>query len=198
MRLRSVVLVLVACIFTATLVSVVACAPAAPPPPDPAMTPKIHGTLIQVMRAILFINSNVIFTAQATDPLTMPEDEFPATSPHPMTGLYGKWESVENAGVALSEAANLLIIPGRMCANGVAAPIDHPKWKAAVQGLRDAGEATLKAAKTKNQDAIVEVSETLANACAACHEIWRDVEPIENRCRTDLPGAGNANAPATP
>lgn len=186
MRVRSVG-VLVACIFGTTLcLSVVACRPAQEPAAD-TPTPRIHGNLLQVMRGVLFVNSNIIFTAQSDDPAAMPEADFPATSPNSLTGLYGKWEAVENAGVALSEAANLLIIPGRQCSNGRPAPIDHPDWIKAVQGLRDAGAASLKAAQTKNQDTIVEVSETLTNACAACHVIWRDVEPVENRCRTDIP-----------
>ena len=32
--------------------------------------------------------------------------------------VYGGWQSVENAALALAESANLLMIPGRMCSNG--------------------------------------------------------------------------------
>ena len=191
MRLRSAVFLLVACISTVAL-SLGCRAPAPPAQEEPAaQKPQIHGTLMQVMRPILFVNSNVIFTAQGDDPEKMKDDDFPATSPNPLTGLYGKWLAVENAGIALAEAANLLIIPGRMCSTNIPAPIDDPKWIKAVQGLRDAGMASYEAAKTKNQDKIVEVSETLANACLACHEIWRDVEPLANRCKADLQAPAN-------
>jgi hypothetical protein len=190
MRVRSVVFVFVACALSVVLVLsgvVVAqqapAKPAAPAQGAAMQTPQLHGTLLQVMRGILFVNSNIIFTAQAEDPATLKRDEFEATSPRAMTGLYGGWESVENASVALAEAANLLIIPGRRCSNGRLAPIDNPDWVKYVQILRDSGMAALKAARSKNQDAIVEVSETVTQACANCHERWRDVEPITNRCR---------------
>jgi cytochrome c556 len=43
--------------------------------------------------------------------------------------------------------------------------------------------AAFKAAQSHNQDRVVEVSETLTNACANCHERYRDTpkEPLD-RC----------------
>ena len=190
MRIRTVVFGLGVGVLSAALLFsgvVVAQAPAKPAvPAKPAaltQTSQVHGNLIQVMRAIFFINSNVIFAAQAEDPATIEPDEFEATSPSALKSLYGKWLAVENAGIALAEAANLLTIPGRRCSNGRPVPLQDPNWGKWVQGLRDAGMAAYKAAQTKNQDAIVEVSETLTVACANCHERYRDVEPLLNRCR---------------
>ena len=43
--------------------------------------------------------------------------------------------------------------------------------------------AAYKAAQSKNQDAILEVSETVTVACANCHEKYRDFDNLIDRCR---------------
>src|SRR5580765_4429202 len=97
-------------------------APAAQAPAKPAagaavrVTAKVQGNLAQVMRGILFPNSNIIFDAQNNDPTKKKADE-------QFGNPYGGWPSVENAAIALAEAANLLIIPGRVCSNGKPAPL---------------------------------------------------------------------------
>ena len=83
---------------------------------------------------------------------------------------YGGWQSVENAALALAEAANLLIIPGRVCSNGKPAPLAQADWPKLVQGLRDAAMVSYKAAQSKNMDNIVDASGTLTEACSACHD----------------------------
>jgi hypothetical protein len=89
---------------------------------------------------------------------------------------------VENAAIALGEAANLLIIPGRMCGNGKPVPMDQPDWPGFVQGLRDAAQVAYKAAQSKNMDNIVDASGTLTEACAACHDKYREKPDLANRC----------------
>ena len=54
-------------------------------------------------------------------------------------------------------------------------------WVKFVQGLRDAGMSAYKAAQSKNQDAIVEATGNLADACSACHEVYRE-KPGGTRC----------------
>ena len=88
---------------------------------------------------------------------------------------YAGWEGVENSALALAEMAPLLLAP-RWCSNGLPAPVAQPDWKKAVQGLVAASETAHKAAMAKNLDAMVDVSETLSNACAACHDKYRDVD----------------------
>ena len=51
-----------------------------------------------------------------------------------------------------------------------------------MQGLIDAGNAAYKAAKSKNLDAMIEVSGTISDACLACHEKYRDVPEGKERC----------------
>jgi hypothetical protein len=145
---------------------------------------RVQGNLLQVMRGILYPASNVIFAAQSDDPATIkPATPDPATSPNPLTSSYGGWTAVENAGIALAEAANLLTIPGRMCSNGKPAPIQNADWQMWVQELRDAGMATYKAAQAKNQDAILEAAGVVSEACQHCHDKYREVPGgVKNRC----------------
>lgn len=152
---------------------------------------QLHGNLIQVMRGIIYPASNVVFFAQAHDPAAVKVEDAVdvATATDPLMNAYGGWQAVENAAIALSESANLLTIPGRRCSNGRPVPMQDPDWAKFVQGLRDAGMATLKAAQSKNQDAVIEAADQMTTACANCHEKWRDVaefgaaNAVTDRCR---------------
>jgi hypothetical protein len=135
---------------------------------------QVEGDLRQVMRGILFPNSNVVFLAQGTDPATVPKDADGTTSVNPLASVYGGWEAIENSSIALAEAANLLTIPGRMCANGKPAPVQAADWQRFVQGLRDAGMASYKAAQTKDMDKMLDAADTLTNACSECHDVYRE------------------------
>lgn len=162
---------------------VAACTPSQPPPaasPPPAQAAaarpqsQVHGDLRQVMRGILFPNSNVVFLAQGTDPATVPKDADGTTSVNPLASVYGGWEAIENSSIALAEAANLLTIPGRTCANGKPVPVQNADWQRFVQGLRDAGLASYKAAQTKDMDKMLDAADTLTNACSECHDVYRE------------------------
>ena len=135
---------------------------------------QVHGDLRQVMRGILFPNSNVVFLAQGTDPTTVPKDADGTTSVNPLASVYGGWEAIENSSIALAEAANLLTIPGRMCANGKPVPVQAADWQRFVQGLRDASMASYKAAQTKDMDKMLDAADTLTNACSECHDVYRE------------------------
>jgi hypothetical protein len=186
MRVRTVLLGVVVSVAVGAVLlgGVAAQAPAPARGRGAAPAARVHGTLLQVMRGILYPASNVIFAAQSDDPATIkPATPDPATSPNPLTSSYGGWTAVENAGIALSEAANLLTIPGRMCSNGKPAPIQNADWQMWVQELRDAGMATYKAAQSKNQDAILEAAGVVSEACSHCHDKYREVPGgVKNRC----------------
>lgn len=161
------------------------------PPPGPKEEPVAN--VAQLMRAIPFNASNIIFDTQTNDPGAPPKAaEKGDHASARFASIYTGWMVVEHSAAALSETANLLMIPGRMCQNGLPAPIDREDWKKGVEGLRAAGKAALKAAQSKNQEQMVEVSNTVAEACAACHEIYRDVPDEKDRC---IPPAAAA-APA--
>src|SRR5262249_48853699 len=144
--------------------------PAAPAARAPSS--RVEANLLQVMRGIIYPSSNVIFAAQ-DDLAKIPKAPEPSVSPNPLNSTYGGWQAVENAGLALAESANLLLLPGRMCSNGKPAPVARADWIKYVEGLRAAGRAAYKAAQSKNQDTMVDVSGTVSDSCSACHEVYR-------------------------
>jgi hypothetical protein len=165
--------------------------------PEPASTPaesaaggptqRPYANLAQMMRAIPFPNSNIIFDAGSEDP----EERKKAAEGGAGGGgsatanfgnVYAGWQQVENAALALSETANLLLIPGRMCENGKPAPTDREDYRKFVAQLAEAGEQAYKAAQSKNLDTMLEVGGTVTEACSACHEVYRDKEDNADRC----------------
>ena len=102
---------------------------------------KPYGTLAQVMRGIPFPNSNIIFDTQTNDPgapkKTDPKNQGATTT---YANTYGGWQQVENAAVALSEVANLVMIPGRLCENGLPVPIGDALFQKGAKGLADVGD----------------------------------------------------------
>ena len=164
-------------------------APPRAPAPAPAKgataarSVPVEANLAQLMRGTLYPNSNVIFAAQDQNPDKVPPAKDPATATDPLASAYGKWTAVENSGLAIAEAATLLTIPGRKCANGRDVPLQNADWAKFVQGLRDAGMAAYKAAQSKNQDNIVEAAGTITEACANCHDKYREKPNLADRCK---------------
>ena len=165
MRVRSALFV--------SLLLVSACTPATPPAPA-APAPQVVGTLNQVMRGILFPNSNIIFDTQDRDPAADPDPNDPTASVHAFAGTYGKWEAVENAAMALTEAANLISMPGRTCANGKPVPLQDETYQKGLAALREIAATTYKEAQAKNAGAMLDLSDKLTQACATCHDVYRD------------------------
>lgn len=139
----------------------------------PASTSKVDANLLQLMRGILYPASNVLFAAQDDLSKLTPVAD-PSVSPNPLTSTYGGWQAVENAGLAIAEAANLIALPGRLCANGKPVPVQRADWVKYTQGLRTVGLAAYKAAQSKDQDKMVEVAGSVSDACAACHDVYRE------------------------
>jgi quinoprotein glucose dehydrogenase len=157
------------------------------------------GNLAQVMRGILFPSSNIIFTVQTHDP-----GEKRNTSSDAATteggfnwmvwggNLYTGWELVDYAAVALAESAPLMLTPGRRCENGKPVPVNDPEWLKFTNELAEAGRAAYKASQSRNQEAVSDVSNQVADACMNCHQAYRDkpragISPIDpsnkaNRC----------------
>ena len=126
------------------------------------------------MRGILFPNSNVIFDSQDKDPAAPVDDKDPTSAVHVFHSTYGGWEAVENASIALAEAANLVAMPGRTCANGKPVPLTDDVFQQGLKALRDVSMATYEAAKEKNQDKMLDMSDKLTQACSTCHDVYRD------------------------
>jgi hypothetical protein len=144
---------------------------------------QVHATLIQLMRGTFYPASNVIFAAQNENPADIKEAKDASVAPNPLESTYGKWQAVENAALAITEVANLLMLPGRKCDNGKDVPLKDPNWAKWVQGLREAGLTTYKAAQAKDQDKIVDAADVITTACANCHNRYREKPTLAERCQ---------------
>ena len=157
---------------------------AGPPQPAPAAM-QVQSDLNQLMRGVLYPASNVVFSAQIDNPgdVKFVPGKDPSMATDPLVSTFGGWQAVENASLALTESANLLLIPGRNCANGLPVPMNNPDWPKFVQELRAAGMKAYKAAQSKDQDKMVEAADTLAAACAGCHRKRREKPRPADRCK---------------
>src|SRR5437762_8279009 len=153
-------------------------APAAPATATRALSlPPPEGNLAELMRAIAFPNSNIIFNVQVKDPGAQPKKDL-AASPFDYVAwgatVYPGWLAVDQAAVALTESAALLLTPGRRCQNGRPVPVDRADWKQYVAALVDAGKLAHRLSQKRDYDAFLDISEKLNDACANCHKVYRD------------------------
>jgi hypothetical protein len=134
---------------------------------------KPDASLLQLMRGILYPASNVLFAAQDDlGKFTPPED--PSTSPNPITSTYGGWDAVQNASLAIAEATRLLTVPGRVCSNDRPAPVQRADYEKFSDNLRQVALKAYQAAQTKSTDKMVDAASDLADACSACHTVYRE------------------------
>ena len=158
-------------------------------PAAPAFSPTPHGSLGQVMRGLPFPQSNIVFDMQASDPgaPVKPTEGGAgnATSQYGALGEYAGWNAIVTAGVALQETANLILIPGRKCGNGQPVPVDQEDFKKWAADLSAVGVEVQKYGEAKKwtEDSALEIGGKVSDACAACHEKYRNTpkEP-EDRC----------------
>ncbi|HEY1760351.1 MAG TPA: hypothetical protein VGG72_33560 [Bryobacteraceae bacterium] len=139
----------------------------------PATPPAPSATLNQLMRGLFFPLSNVIFLTQRDNPADIKRAPEPSTSSDPLTGVFGGWEAVQNSALILSDAADLLMTPGRKCSNGKDAPIANADWAQFVKQVREAGMVAYKAALTKDQDTLDKATDVLNTSCQNCHNKYR-------------------------
>ncbi len=154
-------------------------------PSATTVTIQVQTDLNRLMRGVLYPASNVVFSAQNDNPADVKRvpGQDPSMATDPLASTFGGWQAVENAALALTESTNLLLIPGRNCANGLPVPINNPDWSKFVQELRDAAMKAYQAAQSKNQDKMVDAAETLSASCAGCHKKWREKPRLAERCK---------------
>ncbi len=143
----------------------------------PASSFPPQGNLNQLMRAILFPNSNIIFNVQTHNPAD-PVKTAPEGGGFSWTtwgaGLYSGWQSVDYAAIAIADSAQLLLTPGRRCQNGRPVPVDRPDWIKYTQELAEVGREAYRLSQTRNQQAVSDFTERLSDACFQCHRVYRD------------------------
>jgi cytochrome c2 len=153
----------------------VTASPAGPLPAFPAA-----GNLSQLMRGIMFPNSNIIFTVQTHDPAEKKKASDAATADGGFnwsmwgSDLYSGWEIVDYAGIALAESAPLMLTPGRRCENGKPVPVNDPDWIKFTKEMAEVGRAAYRASQTRNQEKVSDISGDVADACLHCHQVFRD------------------------
>jgi len=146
--------------------------PAARRPPQPTA----QGNLAELMRAIAFPNSNILFNLQVKDPGTQPKKQPGNTLDYVDWGstVYQGWLAVDQAALAITETAPLFLTPGRKCQNGKPVPVDRADWKQYVAALEEIGQRAYRESKARNYPAFVDIAEKLNDACANCHKVYRD------------------------
>jgi len=134
--------------------------------------------LAQLMRAIAFPASNIVFNTQIKDPgAAVPEPT--GTRPFDFVEwgetVYPGWESIDLASLAIAESAPLFLVPGRRCENGRPVPVDRADWREYTAAVVEAGRAAYRASQSRDWDAVIAVTDQLNEACANCHLAYRDV-----------------------
>jgi quinoprotein glucose dehydrogenase len=138
------------------------------------------GNLAQLMRAVFFHNSNLIFSIQEMEAADLPPKP-PASRPDGLTifdwglQLYTGWPVVENAATALADASALMMLPGLRCENGRAAPVTEPDWIRFTDQMISVARRTYRLAQMRDREAVSSYTLDLSNACNACHRTYRDV-----------------------
>src|SRR5687767_15972535 len=115
--------------FMGMAVLVAGCSSPAPAPATAPAAPAAqpYANLAQVMRGIPSPNSNIIFDTQSLDPEALKEQkpgDAAVGASAQYNSVYGGWQAVENAALALQETANVIMILGRVCENGKPAPLN--------------------------------------------------------------------------
>jgi cytochrome c553 len=127
-------------------------APAAAAPAGPPIVPV--ASIKQIMNGIVDPASMVVYNAVSSKVTTKgTEDIAPRND--------DEWAKVGDSAVALVEAGNLLLMPGRA--------IDNGDWVKMTQAMIDGAKLAVKAAADKSADGILGAGEPINTACDNCH-----------------------------
>jgi hypothetical protein len=99
----------------------------------------------EVMHAIVIPSSNVVFRVE----VEAPKDE-------------REWENVRLNALAMAEAGNLLMLPGRAK--------NSDDWMKKAEALVDIGVKAMKAAEAKDADEVIKIGYEIFDVCANCHD----------------------------
>ena len=163
-------------VLTAAILGVNACRPRQDTPP----AYKPTATVKDIMLSIVDPQADVIFNSVATIiSAAGTEERRPRTDE--------EWAAVRRGAIALIEASNLLLIPGRQ----VARPGEksenprielHPEtiqqliaddratWTRLATALHDAAAPALQAIDTRNAEALFDIGDKVEQACESCHQ----------------------------
>jgi Cytochrome C oxidase, cbb3-type, subunit III len=155
-------------------------APATASAASPLSNFPAAGNLSQLMRGIMFPNSNILFTVQTHNPAEKRKANDAATNDGGFnwsmwgSDLYSGWEIVDYAAIALAESAPLMLTPGRRCENGKPVPVNDPDWIRFTKEMAEVGRAAYRASQTRNQEKVSDITSDVADSCQHCHQVFRD------------------------
>ena len=175
------------------LISIAACKT---PPPPPAQTPDPTqpqyaptATIKDIMLSIVDPSADAVWLS-----VTTVQSSAGTVDTAPKNDE--EWQKVRQGAIALTEAANLLMMPGRHVARpgekseapGVELEPsemeelinkDRAAWQMRARNLHDAGEAVLQAIEAKDSQKVFEIGEQIEVACENCHrQDWYPNEKI--------------------
>ena len=121
------------------------------PPYRPVANPQqLMQWILDPAADVIWDSAGTIITAEGRQELA------PTTS--------AGWESVSAAAITLSEAGNLLMLPGRSMGND---------WQEYAQALVSAGEQAFKASESRDADGLFDAGGQIFQVCKACHaQYW--------------------------
>jgi cytochrome c553 len=133
--------------------------------------------LNQLMRGVMFPNSNIVFTVQTHDPAEKKKaanDDSGFNWSQWGTDLYTGWDIVDYASLVIAESAPLMLTPGRSCQNGKPVPVNDPEWIRFSKEMAAVGRAAYRASQSRNQEKVSDISGDVSDACLNCHAMYRD------------------------
>jgi hypothetical protein len=122
--------------------------PPAPAAPGAAIAPRPVGSTSELMVDVIYPASDAVFYISTRTPKNDAE-----------------WTELQGKTLMVAEAANLLMMPGRVR--------DNDRWMADAKLMRDAGAAAFAAAKKKDVDALIDLNDQLYQSCVTCHQQYR-------------------------
>jgi hypothetical protein len=178
--------ILAATMFAVALVSISACNRTQPTPlPEYAPAATIKDLMLSIVDPsadVVWLSVTTVASAAGTVETAPKTDE--------------EWKKVRQGAIALTEAANLLMMPGRHVAGPgeksetpgielepleMEALIDRDRasWIMRAKGLHDAGMEVLQAIDAKDAQKVFEIGEHIERACEHCHsQYWYPNEKI--------------------
>jgi len=159
----------------------------APAPPPPEYVPT--ATVKDLMQSVVDPNADVVWLA-----VTTVQSQKGTVETRPKNDE--EWTKVRHGAIALTEASNLLMVPGRHVARpgeksetpGVELEPsememlinkDLAAWRKRAHGLHEAGVAAIQAIDARDADKLFEVGEQIERACESCHsQYWYPNEKI--------------------
>lgn len=180
----------------ALLFGVAACTSSKPAPAPAAAAAesepayRLTGTIKEIMDSVVDPNADVLWDSVSTT-----INRQGTTEKQPRSDE--DWKNVRRSALALVEATNLLVIPGRKVAPEgdksenpeielgpeqmqKLVDADRGKWVNNAHGLHDAAMVALKAIDKKDVKGLMDAGENIDNACENCHkQYWYpDEKPV--------------------